>query len=312
MTVAGGGVCLEETPTRTSLRKELSAAAVAAARHVAVQVLLAVALILPLMATVGQFGNSGFFRQTVGFEILFWPGGKWHWVIPMNVAAMVGLLGSSYIAAIVRLFRSRTLAIVIFAGIGGLIAANLVGGAVNHFTGWRELQVVGSMDLAGKANQIILSLWHNPIWEEVVFRGIPLLGLAILVKRWPGARRAGTWCYFLVPSLVMAAYHVPGHGYARLADSFVLSLVFASIALRYGFCAVMVLHYIFDALMVLSLGKLKNIPTGEVQWLADRAGLLNSLFFLANVTVLLLLLIVFLRHCRRARKSREVVSHPQR
>jgi hypothetical protein len=75
--------------------------------------------------------------------------------------------------------------------------------------------------------------------------------------------------------LAAAAYHVPGHGYSRIADTLVLSVIFAWIALRHGFGAVIVLHCIFDTLMVLSLGKFKNIPKGEVQWLANHFGALK-------------------------------------
>lgn len=293
-------VCPEDSSIRTAVSRNLGAAA-AASEHVSIQLLLAFALILPFAATVGQYWNSGFFLQSVGFQILFWPGATWHWAVPMNVTVAVALFGSSYLAGIGWLFHRRALGKVIFAGIGALIAANLLGTAVNHFTGWRELQVVSSMDLAGKVNRLILSLWHNPIWEEVVFRGIPLLCYASLVQKSPRAKRIGTWCYFLVPSLVFAAYHVPGHGYSRIPDTFVLSLTFAWLALRYGFCAVMVLHYIFDAVMVLSLGKLKNIRTDEVRWLADHFGILNSMMSVAMLAILALMIILTVRHLWRAR-----------
>lgn len=274
----------------------------AVSEHVGIQLLLSFALIVPLIATVGQYWNSGFFRQTVGFEILFWPGAKWHWAIPMNVTVIVALLGSSYLWGIGWLVHRRTLVNVILAGFGALIAAKLLGNAVNHFTGWRELQAVSSMDLSGKANRAILSLWHNPIWEEVVFRGIPLLWYAFLVKKWPRATRAGKWCYFLVPSLAFAAYHVPGHGYSRVTDTFVLGLIFAGLALRYSFCSVMVLHYILDALLVLSFGNLKNLRTDEVRWLADHAGILNTMFSAALLAILSLMIILFARHHWKTRE----------
>jgi hypothetical protein len=245
-------------------------------QDVSVQLVLTFALILPLVATVGQYWSSGFFRQTVGFDILFWPGARWHWAIPMNVALIVAFFGLSYVAGIGWLLHRRILGTVIFAGIGALIVARLLETAVSHFTGWRELQVVGSMDLGGESEQTIMALWHNPIWEEVVFRGFPLLAYTVLVKKRPQSMKPGLWCYYLVPAIAFAAYHVPGHGYSRIADTFVLSLAFSWLALRYGFCSVMVLHYIFDALMVLSLGTLKNIPRDEVRWLADHAAILNT------------------------------------
>jgi Type II CAAX prenyl endopeptidase Rce1-like len=290
----------ENTHAWTAVYRNVAVAAVAASKHVAIQIPLALALIVPLVATIGQYWTSGFFRQSVGVDVLFWPTGKWHWAIPMNVTAIVAVLGSSYLLGIGWLLHRRTLGSVIFAGIGALIVAQLLGSAVNHFTGWRELQIASSMDMAGKANRLILALWHNPIWEEVVFRGIPLLCYSFFAKKAPPARKVATWCYFLIPSLVFAAYHVPGHGYSRITDSFLLGLVFAWLALRYGFCAVMVLHYIFDALLILSLGKFKNIPTDEVRWLADRFGILNSTFFLTSMAVLCLMIVLFVRHLWRA------------
>jgi hypothetical protein len=133
-------------------------AAQAVLEKVSVQLVLTFALILPLVATVGQYWSSGFFRQTAGFDILFWPGARWHWAITMNVALIVGFFGLSYVAGIAGLLHRRSLGTVIIAGIGALIVANLLGTAVNHLTGWRELQNVGSMDLAGKADRAILSL----------------------------------------------------------------------------------------------------------------------------------------------------------
>jgi hypothetical protein len=61
------------------------------------------------------------------------------------------------------------------------------------------------------------------------------------------------------------------------------------------------MHYLFDAVMTLSLGKMPNIPTREVAWLADHATLLNStwsltlLLWLASIPVS----VVFLRYGRR-------------
>lgn len=282
----------------------------AASGNAGVQLLLSFALLLPLAATIGQYWNSGFFRQTVALEILFWPGAEWHWAVPMNVALIVALFGASYAGGIGWLFRRRTLCAVMAVGVGALIAAKLLGGAVNHFTGWRELETMGSMDLAGKANRAILSLWHNPIWEELVFRGIPLLVLAFVVKKWPRAKKPATWGYFLVPSLIFAAYHVPGHGYSRVADTFFLSLIFGWLALRYGFCSVMVVHYIYDAMMILSFGKLKNIPREEVRWLADNFGTLNTLFSLAMLGTVCLVVILFVRYGEPGQPAHWAGQHP--
>jgi hypothetical protein len=271
-------------------------AATAAAEHQAIQLLLAFALIVPLAATVGQFRASGFFTETAAIDLLFWPGARWHWAVRINAGVITMLFGASYLAGIAALGRRRALAKVIACGIAAMIVAQLCGRAVNHFTGWREVQTVGSMQIAGKANWLILALWHNPIWEELVFRGVPLLGYALIVKGRPHAEKAARWCYFLVPSLVFAAYHLPGHGYSRITDTFLLSLVFAWLALKYSFWSVVVLHYVFDALMVLSLGKLTNIPTAEVRWLADHFGVLNTAFSLAALAALAVLSVLTLRN----------------
>lgn len=45
--------------------------------NVLVQLLLLFVLILPLVATLGQYVNSGFYRETIGVQILFWPGAGW-------------------------------------------------------------------------------------------------------------------------------------------------------------------------------------------------------------------------------------------
>jgi hypothetical protein len=147
--------------------------------------------------------------------------------------------------------------------------------------GWRELQVVREMDLTGKANRAIFSFWHNPVWEEVVFRGIPLTLLVLVRRRIPRAARVALWAYYLVPSVAFAEYHVPGHGPSRIVDTFILSLVFEWMALRYTFFAPLVLHYIFDAFMVLSIGRMPNIPRNEVVWLADHFTALNSTWSIA-------------------------------
>lgn len=228
-------------------------------------------------------------------DVLFWPGVPWHWGIRMNAALAVALLGAAYAGGIGRLIRRRTLVSVIAAGAGGLAAAKLAGAAVNHFTGWRELQTPGAMELAGKINRLILAQWHNPIWEEAVFRGIPLACYLFLGRRLRRGRGLATCLYYAVPALAFAAYHAPGHGYARIADTFLLGLMFAWLALRYGFAAVLALHCIFDTVLVLSLAKFRGAPAEEVRWLAEHAGALNSIFSEAVLGSLCLWGFLFLR-----------------
>lgn len=247
-----------------------------ALEHNLVQGLLACALLVPVVATVGQYSSSGFWTQSIRVELLFWPGQEWKWAVRAPVWASMGAMLVSYLAGIGWLLRKRTLSVVVLAGVGALVIANLAGGVLNGVTGWKELQTVSLMDLAGKANRAIFSLWHNPAWEELVFRGVPLALLLFVRRSVPRAARGALWCFYLLPSLVFAAYHVPGHGPSRLVDTFILSLAFAWMTLRFTLWAPLVMHYIFDALITLSLGKMPNIPRAEVAWLADHRTALNS------------------------------------
>jgi hypothetical protein len=278
----------------------LRASVTAAAEHRGVQGLLALALLVPLVATAGQYWASGFWRQSLAVGVLFWPGLPWHWTVQMNAAVAVGGIGVLYVAGIARLLRERTLAIVVLACIGGTIVAVLAGKAVNHFTGWREMQALGSFDMTGRVNQMILAQWHNPLWEEVMFRALPLAVCAWLAKRRPIAAK---WIYYVVPAAVFAEYHVPGHGYARITDTFILGAIFAWIALRYSLWAVLVLHCILDAISVLSLAHMKGVPPLEVTWLADHFGALNSTFFLAGMGAILLFVYQASRFAILNRKS---------
>jgi len=267
----------------------------AACEHAGTQVVIAFALLLPLAATVVQFWTSGFLRQTISVVLLFWPSAEWKWAIGMNAAAAMAVIGSLYVVGIGCLVRRRMLADVVIIGTGAVIAASLIGDTLNLLTGWRELQVLGSMDFTGKANRLIFAQWHNPIWEEVVFRGIPLLCYGWLVLTWPRGARTAKWCYFLLPSLACAAYHVPGHGYSRIVDTFLLGLTFAWLALRYSFWSVIVLHCLLDAVSVLSIGRMKSVPAAEVRWLADHFGALNTSFSLTMLATVCLLIFLVAR-----------------
>jgi Type II CAAX prenyl endopeptidase Rce1-like len=279
----------------------LKASVTAVTEHRGVQGLLALALAVPLVATVGQYWASGFWRQSTGVLILFWPSVDWRWMVQMNAAIAMGAIGVLYVAGITHLLRARTLTAVMLAGAGGLIVAQLAGAAVNHFTGWRELEPLGSFDFTGRVNRFIFAQWHNPLWEELVFRGLPLLGYVWLVKRKPAAAK---WCYFIVPALAMAAYHVPGHGYSRIVDTFLLSVVFAWLALRYSLWSVIVLHCVFDAVSVLSLGHGRGVSPDEVRWLADCFGALNSTFTLSMMAAIGMAAIIAFANYHTSRLTR--------
>ncbi len=270
------------------------------------QLLLAFAFMVPAVATAGQYWATGFWSQWTTVALLFWPGQQWHWGVQLPVWLSMGTMLASYLVGIGWLVRRRTFGSVVLAALAAIVAANLAGAGVNRVTGWRELQMVSSMDLAGKANRAIFSLWHNPVWEELVFRGLPLVLLVAIERAKRRTPRWAVYAYYLVPSLVFAWYHVPGHGPSRLVDTFILSLVFAWMARRYTFFAPLVMHDVFDAIMTMSLDKIPSIPTTEVAWIAAHSGALNStwtitlMLWIASMPVLVV--------SRRMRARREVVT----
>ncbi len=286
-----------------------SASLQAALRHRWSQLLLALAFLVPVVATVGQYSSSGFWPQWTNVDLLFWPGATWHWGLRLPVWASMGAMLASYVVGIGWMIQRRTLGAVVLVAVGAIIVANLGATAVNYAAGWRELQTISSMNLAGRANRAIFSLWHNPAWEELVFRGLPLVFLFLVRKRLARSPAWAVWCYYLVPSLVFAWYHVPGHGPSRVVDTFVLSLVFGWMALRYTFFAPLVMHYVFDAMMTMSLSNVPSIPASEVAWIAKHAAALNSTWTLALLAWLASLpVLVLARRRRMASREAQPVS----
>ena len=245
------------------------------------QAFLATTFLVPLVATLGQFASSGFLMGNAPFLLIFWPGAEVRWAPSAPVWLTMGAMGASYLAGIWYLLRRRTLGKVVLWSIAAVIVANVIGSAVNRLTGWRELQTVASMALAGKVNAMIFSLWQNPIWEEIVFRGIPLLILLMIRKRWSGLTRWLEWGYIILPNIIFALYHIPGHGPSRIVDTLILGCGLSWLALRFTLFAPIVVHYLLDAMMVVSLSTLPNIPGDEIGWLVRNKEVLNSSWSLA-------------------------------
>lgn len=243
-------------------------------------------LMTPLVATIGQFWSTGFLSQRASVALLFWPGAKWSWTVQMYGWIIMGIFIVTYLWGIGWMLRRRTLGKVILWGIAVMIVANILGSAVNYLTGWKELQQMDSMNLAGKVNRAILASWHNPLWEEIVFRGLPLLIIIPIRKRLPKHKKIIEWCYMIIPSVVMAIYHIPGHGPSRIVDTIILAVAFAWLTLRFSFFAPMVLHYIFDITIIISLGTMKNVPLKEARWLVDNAPLLNTAWSISILALL--------------------------
>ena len=267
------------------------------------QAVLVALFLLPLAATLLQFASSGFLTGSAPYLVLFWPGAEWRWAPTIPVWLAMGAMSFSYVAGLWYLFQRRTLGNVVLWTIAVAVAANLLGIAVNYATGWKELQSSASVAGAGRANALIFSLWQNPIWEELVFRGIPLLMLVWVKRR--RSVKSPWWNrgYIVVPSILFALYHIPGHGPARLVDTFALGCGFSWLALRYSLLAPIVVHYLLDAMLVLNLSTLPNIPAEQVQWLVQYGAVLNTSWSLLLLLALLSLPAIVAVNSYRARRG---------
>ncbi|MDP4145022.1 MAG: CPBP family intramembrane metalloprotease [Bacillota bacterium] len=268
---------------------------------------LVIIFFLPLIATLGQYFNSGFINKTNKFLILFWPGVKVNYGITVPVWVTMGLMALSYTIGIIYLCRKKVFGKVAIWGIISMALPHLLGNIVNHFTGWRELQSTDIMHLTGLVDRMIFSLWQNPLWEEVVFRGIPLVILILMKKNLSErAFNLGKWIYIIIPSIIFAAYHVPNHGPSRIVDTVLSGGIFAWLALEYSFFAPLVLHYIVDAMMVVNMGQMKGIPTSEVIWLSQNHSTLNTVFSISILGLIVSIPIITIANIvKNSRKQKD-------
>lgn len=253
-------------------------------------------LLLPLVATTGQFIDTGFLQNKIPVLILFWPGKNIDVHIHLFVWQFIGIVFLSYIAGIIYLVKIRSLAKIILISIFVFIVANILRLIVERVTGWKETTIG---DINGAVNEIIVSLWHNPIWEEIIFRGIPLLILIAAGKLFniKIATRLEI-IYIVVPSILCGLYHIPGHGLIRFFDSMIISMAFAWMALRFTLFAPVVIHYVADAMLIMNLDKIPlKLPSDS--WLTQYGNTLNSVFTLLILMIIAAIPFLFIRHYRK-------------
>lgn len=256
-----------------------------------------VILLLPVIASVGQFIDTGFLPGKIPLLLFFWPGSGISIHIHLFVWLFMGLVFLSYLAGIIYLIRARSLAKVIMITVFTFIVAGIIRIVIQSITGWKETPI---SEINGNINEIIISLWHNPIWEEIVFRGIPLLILMIVEKYIEKQRRAVyVMLYMIIPSIACGLYHIPGHGMIRFFDTIFLSIAFSWMALRYTLFAPIVMHYIADAMLVMNLDKLPLKLPGD-SWLAVYGNSLNSLFTLLFLLFIIAIPFLLFRYYRKA------------
>ncbi|MDM8000309.1 MAG: CPBP family intramembrane metalloprotease [Dehalococcoidia bacterium] len=270
------------------------------------QVPVVLLLLVPLIATIGQYVHTGFILKWTPVSLLFWPGVDGEVALSMPVWVAIGAMLTAYAAGIVYLARRRNLGKAALLGLTSALVATGLAGIINSLTGWQEHQTIGDMDLAGKANSAIFSLWHNPIWEEIVFRGFPFIVL-LAVLRHTKSQKAALWaraCYFVIPALAFSLYHLPNHGASRLIDTFILGLAFAWMTLRFSFFAPLVLHCIFDAMMIPNLGDHADVLPEEITWITSHQNLLNNMSSVATISLVALIPLLLTWYWRRHRSPR--------
>jgi hypothetical protein len=89
---------------------------------------------------------------------------------------------------------------------------------------------------------------HAGIWEECLFRGVPLAGAALLGSRY-GKRGAWVACAFVLQALIFGAAHASyptQPSYARLVELLVPSAVFGGVYLGFGLLPGILMHYTYD------------------------------------------------------------------
>lgn len=274
------------------------------------QAILVFIFCIPLISTLGQFISSKFICENSAVLIIFWPGVKWKFALTMPVWFSFGIIVVSYVMGIGYMCKKKTFGKVVIIGFLGLIMAQLIGKGINYFTGWSELQNINSMNLNGLVNKMIFSQWHNPAWEEIVFRGIPLICILILKKKLSTKRyKLSVALYFIIPSIAMALYHIPNHGMSTVASTLVLSVVYAWLALKYTFFAPLIMHYIFDSIIVISMGKMKGISQNEIFWLSHNGGGLNTSFTIGIIILLIYMVFTFISNMRKIKNLDKMNFH---
>jgi len=268
------------------------------------QIIAVTILSIPVIATIGQFLNTSYFVKTISVLVFYWPGTAFEIKIKMVAWLIMSLIFISYIAGIAYLFQKKNLGKVVLVTIILFIFSGLIQTVLKQAFGLEETALP---DLAGKANSTIFGLWHNPVWEEIVFRGIPLL-ILLGIEKYIVKKRTdtGVLLYFIIPSVVFGFYHIPGHGLIRFFDTLVISTGFAWMALRYTFFAPLVMHYIADAMMVMNLNKISSIQAVEVPWIIRYGQSLNTFFSMSVLLLIILIPVLILYYYLNFRKSQKI------
>jgi len=89
---------------------------------------------------------------------------------------------------------------------------------------------------------------HAGVWEECLFRAVPLAGAALIGER-TGRRKLWIGCALVFQALVFGGGHAnyaSEPAYSRLVELVLPAFVWGLIYLRYGLLPTMVMHFVFD------------------------------------------------------------------
>lgn len=111
---------------------------------------------------------------------------------------------------------------------------------------------------------IVFGLWHNALLEELLFRGLPLVGAKLVRAEdwtlWPFA-------YVLGTSSIFGMYHSWQIGPGRFCDTTLFGGVLALAALRYGLPAAILLHLIHNVLAMPTPASERSAPWWRNHWI---------------------------------------------
>jgi hypothetical protein len=134
-------------------------AALAVLTNPLLQIPVAIVLLVPLIATIGQYVHTGFMLESHSLALLFWPGVDGSVAPSIPVWLAMGAMLTSYAAGIVYLAHRRDLCVVASLGLITALVSIGLAGIINSFTGWHEAQDIGDMTCPPKTEPASMLDW---------------------------------------------------------------------------------------------------------------------------------------------------------
>lgn len=232
--------------------------------HPVFQGLSAILFLGPLFITISQYWVSGFFREDISVAFPDWK--PWNWYLSVPVWLIVGIIAIIYLASIFWLMRKRFLGYVALWTLVIIVIDNLSYSLSLYLSGWLDTMGVNHVR---SFNKFIFAIEYNALWQELFFRGIPLLILMCISKKWSKTTPWAKWCYIIIPSVLFAGYHIPGHGPGRILDTFIVGVGLAVIAMRYSLGASILILFFNNTISLLDYAT--RVPKNQTIWLIQNS-----------------------------------------